>query len=297
MSIKHLLLAATLLAGTHLGHAARAAEEVAICTGGKSGVYYGAGQTIAAAADKSQVTIKPVETKGSWENLGLVAEGKTCKAAIVQSDAIPAFARARASDARVLTRASTLHREYVHALCNRRAGIDNLYYVDAKHPVAVGESGSGSWVTFQNWISYDKDRYGVVPLVFEGGIIGAGLAAEGSAVSCMIYDVGLRSGDMNKINDRYGDQLMLVPATGRVFRDAKDERGNPLYEMLEIPSGTYPALQPAGMLYGTKAVEVPTQRAVVVVNREALGSANFAALMDAVSKARAKILADSGETR
>ena len=51
------------------------------------------------------------------------------------------------------------------------------------------------------------------------------------------------------------------------------------------------------MLYGTKAVEVPTQRAVVVVNREALGSANFAALMDAVSKARAKILADSGETR
>ena len=182
MRVKHLLLAATLLAGTHLGHAARAAEEVAICTGGKSGVYYGAGQTIA-AADKSQVTIKPVETKGSWENLGLVAEGKTCKAAIVQSDAIPAFARARAADARVLTRASTLHREYVHALCNRRAGIDNLYYVDAKHPVAVGESGSGSWVTFQNWINYDKDRYGVVPPAFEGGIIGAGLAAEAGSRS------------------------------------------------------------------------------------------------------------------
>ena len=294
-SLKFALTAGVMMAA--MISAASAAETLTLCTGDKTGVYYGVGQTIAAAADKNKLIIKVIETKGSWENMTLAAEGKMCQAAIVQGDAVLAFNREKGAEARSLRRAVALHREYVHAICNRQSDVSNLYDLkdDNQHPVAVGETGSGSWITWNNFISVNKE-YEKVPRVYEGGQIAAGSVSSGSGgPACMLFVAGLRSSTMNKINDRYGDALKLVPATGAVFRNAKDEKGNPLYEMKDIPAGTYPNLQPSGWVYGTKAVEVPTQRAVLVVNPEAAGAANYSELMEAIGKSRSTILSNAGE--
>lgn len=290
MPVLAVATAFTALAAPH----AEAADTLNLYAGPKGGVYYAVGQTIAAASDTSRLSIRVIESKGSWDNLGAIANG-VCTAGIVQGDALAAFARSNPAEARSIRRAAPLHREYVHAICNRRSGVTNLYDIkdDNKHPVEVGETGSGSWITWQNFVSVNA-AYDKVPKQYEGGMVAAGAVADGHGPACMVYVAGLHAGTVNQINDQYGDALALVPATGSVFRSAKDERGDALYEMQDIPAGTYPKLQPSGWVYGTKAVEVPTQRAVLAVNPEVAGE-NFQLLMDAVGKARSKIRADTGE--
>ena len=237
-----------------------------------------------------------VATAGSWENLQVVADGTRCQAAIVQGDAIVAFTRTHGGEARQIRRAMPLYREYAHVICNRKSGIGDAYdlMADNKHALAIGADGSGSWITEQNWAALNKD-FARVPLLPEGGQIAAGDVADGAGPACMLFVAGLGSLAMNKIDAGYGDALALVPATGRLFRNAVNERGDPLYEMEDIPAGTYAHLQPRGLFGGSKAVEVPTVRAVLVVNAKALGDDQLAALMEAAGRARARILADVGE--
>jgi hypothetical protein len=64
--------------------------------------------------------------------------------------------------------------------------------------------------------------------------------------------------------------------------------------MEDVPAGTYDKLMPRGWI-GGKSVEVPTTRAVLIVNAAALGEQRFSLLMEAAGRARARILADAGE--
>ncbi|MGI4796928.1 MAG: TAXI family TRAP transporter solute-binding subunit [Janthinobacterium lividum] len=287
----------TILAATSAlfcAHAAHAADSIGLCTGTKDGLYFGAGQSIAQAGGKSLgVTVIP--SAGSWENLKAVADGTRCQAAIVQGDSLVAFARTNGGEARALRRATSLHKEYAHVICNRKSGISDAYDLmsDNKHPLAIGEEGGGSWITEQNWAALNKE-FAKVPLIPEGGAIAAGMVADGNGASCMLYVSGLRSPAVSKINETYGAEMHLVPATGRLFRNAVNEKGEKLYEMEDIPAGTYSKLNPKGT-FGGGGVEVPTMRAVLVVNATALGQDRYTALMDAVGRARARILADAGE--
>lgn len=49
-------------------------------------------------------------------------------------------------------------------------------------------------------------------------------------------------------------------------KNAEDSRGQPAYTYGEIPSGTYPHIQPSGSLYGTKAVPTIQLDALFVSN-------------------------------
>lgn len=295
--MKRLILAATALVGLMGCYStARAADPITVCTAGKDGLYYGAAQFLAQAS--GAVKIIPLETAGSWQDLIWLAEGTKCQAAIVQGDSVVAFQRTHGAEARNLRRASALYREYVHVICNRKANVSGVYDLvkGDKKGLAVGADGSGGWITMQNWIAADK-AFGKVPVLSEGGDAAAGMIAdEGGEASCMLFVAGLKTSAVNKINDQYGDAEKLVQATADVFSSAKDERGKPLYEMGEIPAGTYPKLQPTGMFGGSKGLSVPTERAVLVVNMDALGHDRFTMLMEALGKSRARIMAAGGES-
>jgi TRAP-type uncharacterized transport system substrate-binding protein len=204
------------------------AQGLSLCTGGRDGVYFTTGQSIAEAGGKS-LPIQVIATAGSWENLAAVADGTKCQAAIVQGDAITAFARTHGAEARMIRRAMPLYKEYAHVLCNRKAGVTDAYDLmdDNKRPLAVGAEGSGSWITEQNWAALNK-AFEKVPTIPEGGQIAAGMVADGSGAACMLFVAGLHSAAINKINASYGDALIMVPATGRLFRNAVNERGDKL---------------------------------------------------------------------
>lgn len=243
----------------------QASSTIQMCTGGKSGVYFAVGKKMSKAADRDFVRIEPVITKGSWQNMKLVAAGDQCQAAIVQADAYTLFARQKAADAASLDRIGALHKEYTHVLCNKESGIDNMTDLEGKkYTLAIGKAGSGAWVTMENWKAEDEG-YKNTPTVPVGGIAAAAKVADGSDVQCMLYNAGLGAGFVHKIDSRFGDRISIVNATDKDFNDAEDPKGRPLYEYADIPSKTYPANLQNGMW---SSVETIRQDAVLIVNMD-----------------------------
>lgn len=247
---------------TSIASYSMATEHIKLCTGATSGVYHLAGSELSKAVDKSFLSVELKPTRGSWQNMKLVAAGD-CQAAIVQADAYTLYAKQNPAKASSIDRVGGVYQEYTHMICNRRSGVSDASDLESgKYTLAVGKPGSGGWVTINNWISEDED-YKNVPTVPLGGIIAAAKVADGSDVQCMLLNSGLNSGFIHKIDSRFGDKLILVSATDSDFNDATDPKGSQLYTFSDIPARTYKQHLQTGIFSGVETIK---QDAVLIIN-------------------------------
>jgi TRAP-type uncharacterized transport system substrate-binding protein len=223
-----------------------------LCTGGEAGNYFKAGHIL-----KSKITsvgIEVVPTQGSLDNLDKILKGE-CDGAFAQSDSLLVYSSRNAQALSSIERAGVLYQEHVHLLCNRSANINRVVDLTRNHTVAVGPDGSGARTTWEAFVLADKKLYQPVNVDTRAGVRALSAVADGSQVQCLLWVGALGSSFLKNDAQRHGDRLSLVGTDDRdMTRAAKDNRGRAVYSYGEIPSGTYPKIQPGGLAWGTKPV-------------------------------------------
>ena len=245
-------------------------REVNLCSGSGTGVYYEAADAIRQAAGKNLPVIN-VETVGTGENITRTVnvqkdDHDSCDAFIGQPDAVVYEAKSAPVIAKMIRPVGTLHREYLHALCGKDSGVEDIGDLESTpsaYSVAIGDSGSGAWYVWQNMIKEDED-YAEVPTVNEGGSLAISSVASGTT-SCMLIPAGLGNGTMNLADETYSDGLNLVGVNDRDFDDAQDIKGKPMYEYRDI-DGVYKNLQCGS--WSCDSVDTLTWLATVYINTE-----------------------------
>lgn len=287
------------LAALAMSAAAHSAPtEVRLCTGTDGGPYAVAGKMIAAMAkDDTNVSIKVVvDTGGTWGNIQKTILGDTCDAMIGQPDGAALLKRQNPSAAAIMKPFGDLHREYLHALCSKASGVTDIGDLESDpkgngYSIALGNTGSGAWLIWQNFIAEDAD-YASVPVTDEEGVIALASVASGSGTTCVLQPAALGNSVVNQADEQFGEGLILAGVNDKDFNDAADPQGKALYEFSKIPSGTYPkSLQ--GWFSGKTTV---TWLAKVYVNTERLSNQKvLGAFITAVARAKPGIQAQYGK--
>lgn len=293
--MNRLVFAATALAAL-CATPAMAAPAVRLCTGAPSGIYYAAGDEIAKVAGKS-LAIVNVETEGTLDNLERVLDlpaddPAACDAMVGQPDGPVYVARQSPAKVKKLKQVATLHREYLHVLCSKKSGVDDLGDLENdpdRYSLAVGDVGSGAWLVWQNLVAADED-YGKVPQRTEGGDIALAAVASGET-TCMLVPAGLGNGTVMEADATYGDTVVLVGANDRDFTDATNINGEQLYTWEKIPAGTYPRSLQSGWFSAASTISWP---AAVYVNTERMDRATLNAFIRAASRGAVTIKAEYG---
>lgn len=226
-----------------------------LCSGPDGGNYQRAAQEIVNQG-KDRIAYTIIDSKGSVDNLDKLAGGE-CDAAPVQNDAFRVYKQKYQKDAGSLERAGPLYREYVHLICNRKNDISRVIDLrKGKVTVAIGPSGSGSSTTWDSFVLADKG-YEKTPTSPLAGLRALEKVKIGDEIGCMLWTSALNStfmkGDVNKA----GEYVHLVKANDGDFANAKDEKGTPIYQYIDIPGGTYDKIQDGsfGSAIATVAVD------------------------------------------
>ncbi|AZO32817.1 hypothetical protein EJ071_19370 [Mesorhizobium sp. M1B.F.Ca.ET.045.04.1.1] len=276
---------------------AAAMADIRLCTGSSSGNYFAAGQEIAKMAGKN-LPVSVVETEGTIDNLQRLidqpADSPTaCDAMIGQPDGPVYIGRQSPAKVKKLRQVGGLHREYLHVLCSKASGVDDLGDIaDGGHSLAIGEPGSGAWLIWQNIIAED-DSYAKVPVTNEGGIIALSAVAS-DVTTCMLVPSGLKNGTVMEADSNFGDSVVLADANDKDFNDATDITGKPLYTYVDIPSGTYPNSLQTG-LFGSSVSTISWLAGVYVNTDRFTDQKQLAAFIQAVARASAGIKAEYGQ--
>lgn len=261
-----------------------------LCTARKDGVYYFAGERIAAAAANNGVAIDVVETAGSLFNMAAL-RARLCDAAIAQADAVLRFAQLYRGDGIALTEPLPLHREFVHLVCRRATGIATISELAARGSAArllTGEPGSGSTVTWTVLSALDP-LYGGIMVSSIGRSLAVATLADGKA-DCLLHVAGLGSGYMAEVDSANAD-LRIISIDTESPLDA-DVLGLAVYARDQIPAGTYAGLQPAA----TPTRTISIQALLITTSRWAeRHPQGYAALRAAVEHARPEILGLPGQ--
>jgi TRAP-type uncharacterized transport system substrate-binding protein len=190
-----------------------------------------------------------------------------------------------------LRQVASLHREYLHVLCNKQSGVDDLGDLESapdKYRIAIGEQGSGAWLVWQNLVSEDSD-YGAVPVSNEGGIMALSSVSSGDT-TCMLVPAGLKNGTVMEADSTFGDTIALVGANDKDFDDALDMKGQPLYEYAKIPGDVYPK----SFDYWSD-VKTISWLAGVYVNIDRVDQKSLATFIQAASRSASGIKAEFGK--
>lgn len=242
------LSAVVMSSATYAGEKLR----VNLCTGGEGKPYHLTGEYIAGfLKDSKNIDIHVVTSKGTWDNIertvlepqteSTVASGESCHAFIGQPDGAVLLKRKNPAAAAKLRIIGNGPREFLHVLCSKESGVDDLSDLagDNSKSIALGANGSGAWLIWQNFISEDKS-YAEVQVTNEEGAIGLSSVAS-NTTTCMLVPAAIGNATMLQADNDFGDQLTLAGANDKDFNDAVNIDGKPLYKWQEIPSGTYPA--------------------------------------------------------
>ena len=245
-----LLAALAVVAVAETAHAAPPA--LRLCTGNAKGNYHFAGSAIAQQA-RGSLAVQVIDTAGSIDNLRKLEDG-VCDAALVQSDAYGVYKDRNPASALSIVRVASLYQEYAHLLCNKASGISAVKDLrgKTKFTLLTGEAGSGSEVTWANWVKTDKE-YAKVPTDRVGNTQAVLRIRDGAEAQCALLVNGLNSPLMKQVNDQAGDRVALVAIKDGDFADARDPSGAKVYGKTEIPGGTYKNLQ-----HGLFSTAVPT---------------------------------------
>ncbi|WFU52185.1 TAXI family TRAP transporter solute-binding subunit [Bradyrhizobium pachyrhizi] len=281
-----LLIAAATL-GLSAATSAQAGEKFRLCTGNAKLNYYAAGQHLKRHAKDVEV----IESKGSLDNLDKVTAGE-CDGAFVQSDALLVYSQRNAKAISVLQRAGVLYQEQANLLCNRKAYTSaRMVDLNSNFTVAIGPDGSGANTTWAAFVAADKARYGKVRTSDLTGTLALSAVADGSEVQCALVITALNAPFLKNEAPKYAGGIVLVATDDRdMTKNAKDNRGNPVYTYGEIPSGTYKGIQPSGM-FGSKSVDTIQLDAVFVANRDWISAhtSDFEKIVDGFANAKPDI--------
>ncbi|WP_189353815.1 TAXI family TRAP transporter solute-binding subunit [Mesorhizobium sp. M2A.F.Ca.ET.039.01.1.1] len=290
------LLAASSLA-LFASHAFAAPTEIKLCTGIDGGPYAEAGKMIAGMAKGDpNISVRVVmDTGGTWGNIQRTVLGEGCDAMIGQPDGAAVLKRQNPGAAASLKPIADLHREYLHALCSKESGVDDIGDLESSpkangYSIALGDTGSGAWLIWQNFVAQDSD-YGEVPVKNESGVIALASVAA-NETTCVLQPAALGNSLVRQADEQFGDGLALVGVNDRDFDNATDPQGKPLYTYSKIPSGTY-AKSLQGWFSGKSTV---TWLAKVYVNSDRITDQKaLAAFITAVARAKPAIQAQYGK--
>lgn len=272
---------------------------IRLCTGAEGGPYNQAGRMIAGMVAPDDPTIRleiVADTGGTWGNIQRTVLGDGCDAMIGQPDGAAFLKRQNPAAAATLKPIADLHREYLHALCSRDSGVDDIGDLenDPKgngYSIALGDQGSGAWLIWQNFVAEDSD-YGEVPVTTESGVIALASVAA-NQTTCLLQPAALGNALVRQADEQFGDGLALVGVNDKDFNDAVDPQGKALYAWGNIPSGSYPNSLQAGWFSGKETV---TWVAKVYVNPERIRDQKaLGALITAVARAKPGIVAQFGK--
>jgi len=268
------------------------AHALTLCTGATGEPYAQAGDMIKSEAKGAGLDIDVIkDTGGTWGNIQLSLQNK-CGAFIGQPDGLAYLKRTEPADAAKFVPLADLHREYLHALCGKGTGVEDIGDLEndpKKYSIALGAKGSGAWLIWQNFISEDDD-YATVRTTDESGDIALS-AISNDQTTCGLFPAALGNAAVRSADEFYGDGLALVGVNDRDFDDAVDPQGKLLYAYSEIPSGTYKkSLQ--GWFSDKSTL---TWLAKVYVNKEVVtDQAELKVLIRSVMKARPAIISNFG---
>lgn len=130
---------------------ARAEKPLGVVTGPVTGTYYAFGNDIAKVAAGNGVELDIKESNGSIENIKRINSRENAALGIVQSDVLGFLSRSTQAESRRfasnLRMVLPFYQEEAHVLAG--ADIKDFAELNGKR-VAIGEEGSGSWLTAMN---------------------------------------------------------------------------------------------------------------------------------------------------
>lgn len=123
-----------------------------LLTGPATGTYYHMAQNMYYVAKRENIPVEVATTNGALENIEqlLAAEGNGAVMAFMQEDVMDSLKRSTEEKHKALAErlvATPLYREEIHIVADK--SIQNLKALDGKK-IAVGQEGSGTWVTAAN---------------------------------------------------------------------------------------------------------------------------------------------------
>lgn len=272
---------------------------VNLCTGGEGKPYNLTGEYIAGfLKDSKNIRVNVITTNGTWDNIERtlltpattenIADGTSCQAFIGQPDGPVLLKRKNPAAAANLKEIGKGPREFLHVLCSKESGVEDLSDIagDNTKSVALGASGSGAWLIWQNFIAEDSS-YGEVVVSDESGSIAMSSVASNST-TCALVPAAVVNPTVSEADVNFGDMILLVGANDKDFNDATTIDGKPLYKWQAIPSGSYPVNLQSGWF---TSVDTVAWQAAVYVNKQYF-TENTKALEDlitAVAKAKPAI--------
>lgn len=275
--MKNTLFAASVLMLTSVSSMAFAdVMTVNLCTGGEGKPYNLTGEYIAGfLKDSKNVHVNVIATNGTWDNIERtlltpatpenIANGTSCQAFIGQPDGAVVLKRKNPAAAANLKEIGKGPREFLHVLCSKESGVEDLSDIagDNTKSVALGPNGSGAWLIWQNFIAEDAS-YGEVVVSDESGAIAMSSVASNST-TCALVPAAVVNPTVAEADVDFGDSITLVGANDKDFNDATAIDGKPLYKWQAIPSGSYPANLQAGWF---TSVDTIAWQAGVYVNKQ-----------------------------
>ncbi|MCP5449225.1 MAG: TAXI family TRAP transporter solute-binding subunit [Gammaproteobacteria bacterium] len=239
------------------------AEEIAIGTASRAGVYFQVGQAICrllnAETAQHGVVCKALPTDGSIDNLRQIRAAKR-QLGIVQSDwqyhAVNGTGTFEAvgpdTDLRALF---SVHGESFTVVARRDAGIESFDDLKGKR-VNIGNPGSGQRATLEVLMAAKGWDKNVFSLANELSASEQSLALCHDRVQAMVYVVGHPNASVAQAVNLC--DALIVPVTGPVVDRLLAE--NPYYARTQVPGGAYKGNPKPVGTFGVKATVVASTR-------------------------------------
>ena len=239
------------------------AEEIAIGTASRAGVYFQVGQAICrllnAETAQHGVVCKALPTDGSIDNLRQIRAAKR-QLGIVQSDwqyhAVNGTGTFEAvgpdTDLRALF---SVHGESFTVVARRDAGIESFDDLKGKR-VNIGNPGSGQRATLEVLMAAKGWDKNVFSLANELSASEQSLALCHDRVQTMVYVVGHPNASVAQAVNLC--DALIVPVTGPVVDRLLAD--NPYYARTQVPGGAYKGNPKPVGTFGVKATVVASTR-------------------------------------
>ena len=239
------------------------AEEIAIGTASRAGVYFQVGQAICrllnAETAQHGVVCKALPTDGSIDNLRQIRAAKR-QLGIVQSDwqyhAVNGTGTFEAvgpdADLRALF---SVHGESFTVVARRDAGIESFDDLKGKR-VNIGNPGSGQRATLEVLMAAKGWDKNVFSLANELSASEQSLALCHDRVQAMVYVVGHPNASVAQAVNLC--DALIVPVTGPVVDRLLAD--NPYYARTQVPGGAYKGNPKPVGTFGVKATVVASTR-------------------------------------
>ena len=239
------------------------AEEIAIGTASRAGVYFQVGQAICrllnAETAQHGVVCKALPTDGSIDNLRQIRAAKR-QLGIVQSDwqyhAVNGTGTFEAAGPDTDLRALfSVHGESFTVVARRDAGIESFDDLKGKR-VNIGNPGSGQRATLEVLMAAKGWDKNVFSLANELSASEQSLALCHDRVQAMVYVVGHPNASVAQAVNLC--DALIVPVTGPVVDRLLAD--NPYYARTQVPGGAYKGNPKPVGTFGVKATVVASTR-------------------------------------